>query len=105
VQEVRTANFYDVEDDRFVAVLDARNHVLVPLPREASTINRDALAEPVVSTQDRRGRRGEPAFRGADDGRHNGEVSHLPPYEAADVAPDTDGQHNSSCSDVYHAEY
>jgi Cys-rich protein (TIGR01571 family) len=36
-QEVRTANFYDVEDDRFVAVLDARNHVLVPLPREAST--------------------------------------------------------------------
>jgi hypothetical protein len=38
VQEVRTANFYDVEDDRFVAVLDARNHVLVPLPREASTV-------------------------------------------------------------------
>ncbi|XP_066352178.1 uncharacterized protein [Miscanthus floridulus] len=40
-QEVRTANFYDVEDDRFVAVLGARNRegrpVLVPLPREAST--------------------------------------------------------------------
>ncbi|GJN08130.1 hypothetical protein PR202_ga26022 [Eleusine coracana subsp. coracana] len=37
-QEVRTANFYDVEDDRFVvAVLDARNHVLLPLPREATT--------------------------------------------------------------------
>ncbi|CAD6210847.1 unnamed protein product [Miscanthus lutarioriparius] len=40
-QEVRTANFYDVEDDRFVAVLGARNGegrpVLVPLPREAST--------------------------------------------------------------------
>ncbi|GJN31209.1 hypothetical protein PR202_gb19576 [Eleusine coracana subsp. coracana] len=37
-QEVRTANFYDVEDDRFVvAVLDARNQVLVPLPREATT--------------------------------------------------------------------
>lgn len=38
-QEVRTANFYDVEDDRFVvAVLDdARNRVLVPLPREASS--------------------------------------------------------------------
>jgi Cys-rich protein (TIGR01571 family) len=40
-QEVRTANFYDMEDDRFVAVLGARNGegrpVLVPLPREAST--------------------------------------------------------------------
>jgi Cys-rich protein (TIGR01571 family) len=40
-QEVRTANFYDVEDDRFVAVMGARNRegrpVLVPLPREAST--------------------------------------------------------------------
>ncbi|CAD6203273.1 unnamed protein product [Miscanthus lutarioriparius] len=40
-QEVRTANFYDVDDDRFVAVLGARNGegrpVLVPLPREAST--------------------------------------------------------------------
>ncbi|CAL4913990.1 unnamed protein product [Urochloa decumbens] len=40
-QEVRTANFYDVEDDRFVAVVGARNGegrpVLVPLPREAST--------------------------------------------------------------------
>ncbi|CAN6306938.1 unnamed protein product [Urochloa humidicola] len=40
-QEVRTANFYDVEDDRFVGVVGARNgegrHVLVPLPREAST--------------------------------------------------------------------
>ncbi|RLN42043.1 uncharacterized protein C2845_PM01G12320 [Panicum miliaceum] len=39
-QEVRTANFYDVEDDRFVAVVGARNGegrpVLVPLPREAS---------------------------------------------------------------------
>lgn len=40
-QEVRTANFYDVEDDRFVAILGARNGegrpVLLPLPREAST--------------------------------------------------------------------
>lgn len=40
-QEVRTANFYDVEDDRFVAFLGARNGegrpVLLPLPREAST--------------------------------------------------------------------
>ena len=40
-QEVQTANFYDVEDDRFVAILGARNGegrpVLVPLPREAST--------------------------------------------------------------------
>uniref|UniRef100_A0A0A9BNP3 Uncharacterized protein n=1 Tax=Arundo donax TaxID=35708 RepID=A0A0A9BNP3_ARUDO len=40
-QEVRTANFYDMEDYRFVAVLGARNaegrRVLVPLPREAST--------------------------------------------------------------------
>ena len=39
-QEVRTANFYDVEDDRFVAVVGARDGegrpVLVPLPREAS---------------------------------------------------------------------
>nr|CAB3501089.1 unnamed protein product [Digitaria exilis] len=39
-QEVRTANFYDVEDDRFVTILGARNGegrpVLVPLPREAS---------------------------------------------------------------------
>uniref|UniRef100_A0A0D9Z615 Uncharacterized protein n=1 Tax=Oryza glumipatula TaxID=40148 RepID=A0A0D9Z615_9ORYZ len=39
-QEVRTANFYDVEDDRFV-FHGARNEdgraVLVPLPREAST--------------------------------------------------------------------
>uniref|UniRef100_A0ACD5YGI8 Uncharacterized protein n=1 Tax=Avena sativa TaxID=4498 RepID=A0ACD5YGI8_AVESA len=38
-QEVRTANFYDVEDDRFV-VHGARNEegraVLMPLPREAS---------------------------------------------------------------------
>jgi hypothetical protein len=29
--EVRTTNFYDVEDDRFIAVLDVRNHVLVLL--------------------------------------------------------------------------
>jgi hypothetical protein len=29
--EVRTSNFYDVEDDRFIAVLDVRNHVLVLL--------------------------------------------------------------------------
>ncbi|KAL6645736.1 hypothetical protein ACP70R_017344 [Stipagrostis hirtigluma subsp. patula] len=40
-QEVRTANFYDVEDDRFVVIHGARNGegraVLVPLPREAST--------------------------------------------------------------------
>ncbi|XP_062210959.1 uncharacterized protein LOC133912309 [Phragmites australis] len=40
-QEVRTANFYDVEDDRFVVIHGARNRegrpVLVPLPREAST--------------------------------------------------------------------
>ncbi|CAM0872799.1 unnamed protein product [Alopecurus aequalis] len=38
-QEVRTANFYDVEDDRFV-IHGARNEqgrsVLMPLPREAS---------------------------------------------------------------------
>ncbi|OEL14463.1 hypothetical protein BAE44_0024516 [Dichanthelium oligosanthes] len=36
-QEVRTANFYDVEDDRFVAVNGEGRRVLVPLPREAST--------------------------------------------------------------------
>ncbi|TVU47373.1 hypothetical protein EJB05_06972, partial [Eragrostis curvula] len=49
-QEVRTANFYDVEDDRFVAVLDARNGegraVLVPLPREASTTHSRSLSCP-----------------------------------------------------------
>lgn len=39
-QEVRTANFYDVEDDRFVVQYGARDEegraVLVPLPREAT---------------------------------------------------------------------
>jgi hypothetical protein len=45
-----------------------------------------------VSAQDPRGRRDEPAFRGVDDGRRHGEVGHLPPYEPADAAPDTDGQ-------------
>ncbi|XP_062215885.1 uncharacterized protein LOC133916288 [Phragmites australis] len=49
-QEVRTANFYDVEDDRFVAVLGARNGegrpVLLPLPREASTVHTRSLSCP-----------------------------------------------------------
>ncbi|KAF0902241.1 hypothetical protein E2562_014477 [Oryza meyeriana var. granulata] len=44
-QEVRTANFYDVEDDRFV-FHGARNEdglaVLVPLPREATTTTRNS---------------------------------------------------------------
>lgn len=48
-QEVRTANFYDVEDDRFDAH-GARNEegraVLVPLPREASTTHSRSLSCP-----------------------------------------------------------
>ncbi|KAL6902291.1 hypothetical protein ACP4OV_005167 [Aristida adscensionis] len=49
-QEVRTANFYDVEDDRFVVVHGARNGegraVLVPLPREASTTHTRSMSCP-----------------------------------------------------------
>ncbi|KAG8063725.1 hypothetical protein GUJ93_ZPchr0003g17463 [Zizania palustris] len=50
-QEVRTANFYDVEDDRFV-FHGARNEegraVLVPLPREATTHSRSLSCPPKI---------------------------------------------------------
>ncbi|KAL5210019.1 hypothetical protein ABZP36_005642 [Zizania latifolia] len=50
-QEVRTANFYDVEDDRFL-FHGARNEegraVLVPLPREATTYSRSMSCPPKI---------------------------------------------------------
>ncbi|KAG8096334.1 hypothetical protein GUJ93_ZPchr0013g37184 [Zizania palustris] len=50
-QEVRTANFYDVEDDRFLSH-GARNEegraVLVPLPREATTHSRSMSCPPKI---------------------------------------------------------
>ncbi|KAL5218840.1 hypothetical protein ABZP36_019524 [Zizania latifolia] len=50
-QEVRTFNFYDVEDDRFV-FHGARNEegraVLVPLPREATTHSRSLSCPPKI---------------------------------------------------------
>ncbi|KAJ1297542.1 hypothetical protein BS78_01G384400 [Paspalum vaginatum] len=46
-QEVRTANFYDVEDDRFVAARNGEGRpVLVPLPREASTTTPRSMSCP-----------------------------------------------------------